>query len=103
MRPLESQETPWACSRRRAAMEESSSPGPLGVTGSEITRRELLEAAVVTSGVLIGGQLMPGAISLAQAQSVDPVPAPLDVALRVNGTEHRLTLDPRTKIGRAHV
>src|SRR3546814_17665670 len=41
---------------------------------------------------------MPGAISLAQAQSVDAAPAPLDVALRVNGTEHRLTLDPRTTL-----
>ena len=41
---------------------------------------------------------MPGAISPAAAQGADAAPAPLDVVLRVNGTEHRLTLDPRTTL-----
>src|SRR4051812_2443022 len=41
---------------------------------------------------------MSGAISPAAAQSVDATPAPLSIVLRVNGTEHRLTLDPRTTL-----
>jgi xanthine dehydrogenase YagT iron-sulfur-binding subunit len=41
---------------------------------------------------------MPGAISPAAAQAPGAAPAPLDVVLRVNGTEHRLTLDPRTTL-----
>src|SRR5207248_2143435 len=47
---------------------------------------------------LIGGQLMPGAISPAMAQDSAATTTPLDVALRVNGTEHRLRLDPRTTL-----
>ena len=39
---------------------------------------------------------MPGAISPAAAQGAEAVSTPLDVVLRVNGTEHRLRLDPRT-------
>src|SRR3954463_9980373 len=66
--------------------------------GSGLTRRELMEAAVVTSGAMIGGQLMPEAISPAAAQGTGTVSSPLDVVLRVNGTEHRLTLDPRTTL-----
>ena len=41
---------------------------------------------------------MPGAVSPAAAQATGPSPAPLEVVLRVNGTEHRLTLDPRTTL-----
>jgi xanthine dehydrogenase YagT iron-sulfur-binding subunit len=41
---------------------------------------------------------MPGAISPAAAQGAEAAPAPLNVVLRVNGTEHRLTLDPRTTL-----
>jgi xanthine dehydrogenase YagT iron-sulfur-binding subunit len=68
------------------------------VTGTDVTRREFMEAAVVTGGVLAGGQLMPGAMSLAAAQTPGAAPVPLDVVLRVNGTEHPLTLDPRTTL-----
>ena len=64
---------------------------------SDVTRREFMEAAVVTGGALVGEQLMPGAISLAAAQS-PAAPAPLDVVLSVNGTQHPLTLDPRTTL-----
>src|SRR5205085_10216296 len=46
----------------------------------------------------IGGQLMPGAISAADAQGAGAIPAGLNLVLRVNGTEHRLTLDPRTTL-----
>jgi xanthine dehydrogenase YagT iron-sulfur-binding subunit len=41
---------------------------------------------------------MPAAVSPAAAQAVPPSPAPLSVTLRVNGAEHRLTLDPRTTL-----
>ena len=68
------------------------------MTSSDLTRREFVEAAVVTGGALAGGQLMPGAISLAAAQRPESAPAPLDLVLRVNGTEHPLKLDPRTTL-----
>ena len=41
---------------------------------------------------------MPDVISPAAAQSTGPAPAPHNVVLRVNGTEHRLTLDARTTL-----
>jgi xanthine dehydrogenase YagT iron-sulfur-binding subunit len=78
-------------------MEVPSSPGGRRITGSDMTRRELIEVAVVTGGALVGGQLMPGFIPEAAAQAGAP-PTPLDFVLRVNGTEHRLTLDPRTTL-----
>ncbi len=68
------------------------------MTISDLTRRELLELTAVTGSALVGGRLMPGAISPAAAQDATGAPAPLDVVLRVNGTEHRLTLDPRTTL-----
>jgi xanthine dehydrogenase YagT iron-sulfur-binding subunit len=64
----------------------------------EMTRRELLAVAAVTSGALAGGPLMPEVTSPAAAQGVGAAPTPLDTVLRVNGTEHRLTLDPRTTL-----
>jgi xanthine dehydrogenase YagT iron-sulfur-binding subunit len=57
-----------------------------------------MEAAVVTGSAIIGGQLMPGAISAADAQGAGAIPAELNLVLRVNGTEHRLKLDPRTTL-----
>jgi len=68
------------------------------MTNSDVTRRELLELAVVTGGALAGGQFMAGAVSPAAAQGAGAAPAPLDIVLRVNGTEHRLRLDPRTTL-----
>lgn len=41
---------------------------------------------------------MPGAISPAMAQAAGAATAALDVSLRINGTEHRLSLDPRTTL-----
>ena len=61
----------------------------------DMTRRELLEKAAVTGGALVGGQLM-AAVAPAAAQGSPP--AQLDIALRVNGTEHRLNLDARTTL-----
>src|SRR4051794_32559185 len=67
------------------------------MTSSDVTRRELLAVTAVTGGALVGGHLMSGAVSPAAAQSA-AAPAPLDIVLRVNGTEHRLTVDPRTTL-----
>jgi xanthine dehydrogenase YagT iron-sulfur-binding subunit len=53
--------------------------------------------AVVTGGALVGGHLMPGFVPQAAAQ-VGTQPTPLELVLRVNGTKHRLTLDPRTTL-----
>ena len=68
----------------------------------DTTRREFLEAATMTGGALVGGQLMPEAVSPAAAQSSAAqdaaMPAQLDVVLRVNRAEHRLTLDTRTTL-----
>jgi xanthine dehydrogenase YagT iron-sulfur-binding subunit len=69
------------------------------MTSSEPTRRELMAVAAVTGGALVGEQFMPGAIPPAVAHGADAASSPpLDVALRVNGTEHRLALDPRTTL-----
>ena len=70
----------------------------LTMTSSDLTRRELLELTAATGGVLAGGQLMPGAISPAAAQGAGPDTCSARCRLRVNGTEHRLTLDPRTTL-----
>jgi xanthine dehydrogenase YagT iron-sulfur-binding subunit len=64
----------------------------------DLTRRELLQSATAAGGTLAGGQLLPGVAPPAAEQGAGPAPAPLDVVLRVNGTEHRLTLDPRTTL-----
>ena len=41
---------------------------------------------------------MPAAVPPAAAQTLVPSPAPLEVVLRVNGADHRPTLDPRTTL-----
>ena len=68
------------------------------MTNSDVTRRELLAGAAATGSTLVGAQLMPGAAPPALAQQAGPAPEPLEVVLRVNGTEHRLSLDPRTTL-----
>lgn len=78
-------------------MSVPGSPESRRITGPDITRRDLMEVAVVTGGALVGGPLMPGFIPQAAAQATTP-PTPLELVLRVNGAEHRLTLDPRTTL-----
>jgi len=68
------------------------------MTSPDLTRREMLEAAAVSGGVMVGGQLLPGTTPPAAAQGSAGDSTSLDVVLRVNGTEHRLTLDPRTTL-----
>jgi xanthine dehydrogenase YagT iron-sulfur-binding subunit len=68
------------------------------MANADVTRREVLQIAVVTGGALAGGQFMPDIASPAAAQAASGGPAPLDISLRVNGTDHRLTLDARTTL-----
>jgi xanthine dehydrogenase YagT iron-sulfur-binding subunit len=74
------------------------------MTSFDPERRELLKLGVVTGGALAVAEFWPSAragaaqgTSAAPSQSAAAVP-PLDVMLRVNGREHRLTLDPRTTL-----
>lgn len=63
----------------------------------DVTRRELLEISAA-AGALSGGPFLTGVASAASTQAMGAAPAPLDVVLRVNGTDHRLSLDPRTTL-----
>ncbi len=65
---------------------------------ADLTRRELLAVVAVTGGALVGGDFMPEAAPPANAQGIAAVSTTLDVILRVNGTDHRLALDPRTTL-----
>src|SRR3954463_10797473 len=65
-------------------------------TTSDLTRREIVHGAVATGAALVGGQLMP--VSTTAAAQGAAAPAPLDVVLRVNGADRRLTLDCRTTL-----
>jgi xanthine dehydrogenase YagT iron-sulfur-binding subunit len=66
--------------------------------GERLTRRKLLAAAAVTGGAFVGGDFMHGATTPAIAQAAASAPAALNLNLRVNGTEHRVALDPRTTL-----
>ena len=79
-------------------MQDADNPQTPMVPSSDVTRRELLAVAAVSGGALVGSQLMPGLIPQAAAQTAGAAPAPLNLVLAVNGTEHRLTLDPRTTL-----
>jgi xanthine dehydrogenase YagT iron-sulfur-binding subunit len=68
------------------------------MTSYQVTRRELLAVTALTGGALAGGQFLPRTVPPAAAQDTGAAPARIDVALRVNGTEHRLALDPRTTL-----
>ena len=80
-------------------MDEPANSKDPRINNSDMTRREVLALTVVTGGALVGGgQLMPGATSPAAAQGAEASAALLEIVLRVNGTEHRLRLDPRTTL-----
>jgi xanthine dehydrogenase YagT iron-sulfur-binding subunit len=74
------------------------------MTDFDPERRELLKLGVVTGSALAVGELWPaGAADAATAATAAPPsaavePVPVDVRLRVNGRDHRLTLDPRTTL-----
>ena len=75
------------------------------MTNFDPERRELLKLGVVTGSALVVADVWPPApadaaqaTSAAPSQSTAAAPVPIDVLLRVNGPEHRLTLDPRTTL-----
>jgi xanthine dehydrogenase YagT iron-sulfur-binding subunit len=68
------------------------------IAGERLTRRNLLAAAAVTGGAFVGGDFMQAVTTPAVAQAAASAPAVLNLNLRVNGTEHRLALDPRTTL-----
>jgi xanthine dehydrogenase YagT iron-sulfur-binding subunit len=68
------------------------------MTSEEITRREVLALTAASGGLLVGGPLMSEFVSPAEAQDTIGASVPLEVVLRVNGNEHRLTLDSRTTL-----
>src|SRR5829696_5843385 len=98
MRASKSGGRPPAYREGERHMDEPANSNGSVLVGSDMNRRELLEVAVVTGGALVGGQLMPGSVPQARAQATGAAPALPDLVLRVNGTEHRLTLDPRTTL-----
>jgi xanthine dehydrogenase YagT iron-sulfur-binding subunit len=65
---------------------------------ADLTRREVLKVTAAAGGALMAGRLLPEVTPSAAAQPADAVAAPVNVVLRVNGKEHRLTLDPRTTL-----
>jgi xanthine dehydrogenase YagT iron-sulfur-binding subunit len=67
-------------------------------SGLDLTRRELLKLAAATGGALVAGRMLPETVQAEAAQGADAVPARLNVVLRVNGAEQRLSLDPRTTL-----
>jgi xanthine dehydrogenase YagT iron-sulfur-binding subunit len=68
------------------------------MTGPDVSRREMLELAALTGGALAGGSVFDEPASAAQPGVLAAAPAPLDVVLKVNGTDRRLRLDPRTTL-----
>lgn len=68
------------------------------MTTFDPARRDLLKLSAVTGGALAAGPFIPGATPPAAAQPATAAGAPITVALRVNGTERRLALDPRTTL-----
>jgi xanthine dehydrogenase YagT iron-sulfur-binding subunit len=74
-------------------MEGKTSPSESRL---DARRRALLKASAASGSAFAIGGLLPEAASA--ARRAETAPAALDVVLRVNGTEHRLTLDPRTTL-----
>jgi xanthine dehydrogenase YagT iron-sulfur-binding subunit len=68
------------------------------MSGPDITRRELLELTAVTGGAVAAAPFVGGLTPAVAADVAGSAPAPIDVMLRVNGAQHRLTLDPRTTL-----
>jgi xanthine dehydrogenase YagT iron-sulfur-binding subunit len=67
-------------------------------SGLDLTRRALLKLTAATGGALAARRWLLGAAPPAAAQGITAVPAPVNVVLRVNGAERRVTLDSRTTL-----
>jgi xanthine dehydrogenase YagT iron-sulfur-binding subunit len=64
----------------------------------KFTRRVLLKLTAATGSALAAGRWLSRAAPPAAAHDVTTAAAPVTVVLRVNGAEHRVTLDPRTTL-----
>jgi xanthine dehydrogenase YagT iron-sulfur-binding subunit len=82
----------------QASHEAAGSTGEQASPGFDLTRRELLALGAVTGGALMADSVLFSSEGAAARQDVVAAPASIDVALRVNGAEHRLQLDPRTTL-----
>src|SRR5690349_7496659 len=68
------------------------------MTDFDARRRELLKLTAVTGGALAAAPFLPDAMpASAAAEPLKPV-AVVEVALGVNGTERRISIDPRTTL-----
>jgi xanthine dehydrogenase YagT iron-sulfur-binding subunit len=78
-------------------MHDESNPGE--AVRVDVRRRDLLKASVATGGAAAVAPLL-AATAASADQGAGPARAPeaMSVALRVNGTDHRLALDPRTTL-----
>jgi xanthine dehydrogenase YagT iron-sulfur-binding subunit len=64
----------------------------------EFRRRDLLKATVATGGAVAAAPLLPSSADAATSAARPDGSAQVPVLLRINGTEHRLMLDPRTTL-----
>jgi xanthine dehydrogenase YagT iron-sulfur-binding subunit len=69
-----------------------------GRSSGDLTRRELLKLTAAAGGAWFAEGLLPQPALSAMSQAADATQVPLKVLLRVNGSEHRLMLDPRTTL-----
>jgi len=67
-----------------------------------LTRRDFLQTTALTGGSLAAAALAANLTMPARAAATAPQPSaapdPIDVALEINGTPRRLTIDPRTTL-----
>jgi xanthine dehydrogenase YagT iron-sulfur-binding subunit len=66
------------------------------MTSNKLTRRDMLTVAAAGTGALVGGSFSTEAASAAGPAKTGQ--GMMDISLRVNGAEHRLSLDPRTTL-----
>ena len=72
---------------------------PWQPAGMPVRRRALLKASVATGGAVVVAPLLSAAApGPAPSSGSETSAAPIDVVLRVNGADHRLSLDPRTTL-----
>lgn len=66
------------------------------MTSNHPTRRDMLTVAAAGTGALVGGSFPADTASAAEPAKMGQ--GLMDISLRVNGAEHRLSLDPRTTL-----
>jgi xanthine dehydrogenase YagT iron-sulfur-binding subunit len=76
-------------------MQDEHQPAP--PAGAALRRRDLLKATIATGSAAATAPLLTAPVP-AEAKDAPVSAAPVRVSLRVNGTDHSLTLDPRTTL-----